>query len=133
MTKFMLLTTHDSGSAIAPMPEWDPDDITAHMDYLRALNRELAENGELIEVRILAAPEMAKKVSAGSASSPVVTDGPFAEAKEILAGYQLIDVESEDRALEIAALVSAAPGPGGVPIGQSIEVRQVMGTLGEDL
>jgi len=64
----------------------------------------------------------------------VVTDGPFPEAKELLAGYQMIDVESEERAIEIAAKVSAMPGPGGVPLGQRIELRPVMGPLpGADL
>jgi hypothetical protein len=57
----------------------------------------------------------------------VVTDGPFPESKQLLAGYRMIDVESEARAIEIAAKASAAPGSGGVPIQQSIEVRQVMG------
>jgi hypothetical protein len=59
-------------------------------------------------------------------AAPVVTDGPYAEAKEQLAGFQMFDVESLDRAIEIAALLSAVPGPGGVPMGQPIEVRQVM-------
>ena len=64
----------------------------------------------------------------------MVTDGPYAEAKEVLAGYQLVDVESEARAIEIAARVSAAPGPGGVPLRQRIEVRQVMvAQPGDDL
>jgi hypothetical protein len=59
--------------------------------------------------------------------APVVTDGPFPESKELLAGYRMIDVESPERALEIAAQSSAAPGPGGKPIKQPIEVREVMG------
>ena len=46
--------------------------------------------------------------------------------RPLLAGYRVVDVESEDRALEIAARASAAPGPAGVPIQQPIEVRQVM-------
>ena len=50
--------------------------------------------------------------------APVVTDGPFPEAKEFLAGYWIVDVESEERAIEIAAEASAAPGPGGKPIGR---------------
>lgn len=131
MTRFMLLTRHDPGLALRPMHEWDPADIAAHLDYLRALNQELAENGELIEALALAGPELAKTVTASSATAPVITDGPFSESKEVLAGYQMVDVDSEARAIEIAALVSAAPGPGGVPIAQRIEVRQVMGPVGE--
>jgi hypothetical protein len=65
--------------------------------------------------------------------APVVTDGPFPETKEFLAGWQLIDVESQERALEIAARVSQAPGPGGKPLGHPIEVRQVMYSISGDL
>jgi len=133
MPRFMLLTKHDRTLTIPPITEWDPDDVTAHMEYLRALNTQLVENGELVEMQALASPELAKVVRSDAASPPVVTDGPFPEAKELLAGYQMIDVESEERALEIAAQVSAAPGPAGVPIGQAIEVRQVMFRFGDDL
>lgn len=131
MTRYLLLTKHDRTLDIPPMTEWDPDDIAAHLDCLRALNQQLADNGELVEMVALTGPELAKRVTSGGADA-VVTDGPFAEAKELLAGYQLIDVETEARAVEIAAQVSAAPGPGGKPIGQSIEVRQVMGVFGTD-
>ena len=65
--------------------------------------------------------------------TPVVTDGPFPESKELLAGYRMVDVESEARAIEIAAKASAAPGPGGVPIRETIEVRQVMGAPSTDV
>ena len=128
MTKFLILTRHDSELDVPPPDQWDPADLTAHFDYLTRLNDELAANGELVEMQALVAPELAKTVSADGRSTPVITDGPFPEAKEVLAGYQLLDVESEERALEIAALVSAAPGPNGVPLRQRIEVRQVMWT-----
>ena len=133
MTKFLLLTRHDSELGVPPMDQWDPADMTAHLDYLTRLNDELAANGELVEMNALAAPELGKTVSADGRSTPVITDGPFPEAKEVLAGYQLLDVESEERALEIAALVSSAPGPDGVPLRQRIEVRQVMWTRSEHL
>lgn len=133
MPRFLLLTKYDRTLPIPPMTEWDPDDITAHLDYLRALNQRLAESGELVEMQALTGPELAKVVTSDGAGSPVVTDGPFPEAKELLAGYQLLDVESEARALEIAAQVSAAPGPGGVPVAQGIEVRQVMFMFVADL
>jgi hypothetical protein len=74
-------------------------------------------------------PELAKFVVSDGSAPPVVTDGPFPESKELLAGYRLIDVESPERAIEIAALGSAAPGPGGRPIKQEIEVREVMGPI----
>jgi hypothetical protein len=130
MPRFMLLNKYDSDSVGAgPMSEWDPDDITAHLEFLRALNQQLIDNGELVEMQALTPPELAKIVTVDGQGSPVVTDGPFTEVKEVLAGYQLVDVESEARAIEIAAQVSAAPGPGGVPLRERIEVRQVMGTV----
>jgi hypothetical protein len=100
--------------------------VSAHMDYYRALNKELTERGELVAAEALTGPELAKVVTAGNGTAPVVTDGPFAEFKEMLAGYQLVDVESEQRAIEIAAAISRVPGPGGVPLQQPIGVRRVM-------
>ncbi|QRP43486.1 YciI family protein [Amycolatopsis sp. FDAARGOS 1241] len=90
------------------------------------LNDELRDKGELVDAQGLAGPEAAKNVVSGGAGGTVVTDGPFPEGKELLAGYRIVDVDSEDRALEIAARISAAPGAGGTPIRQAIEVRQVM-------
>ncbi|HZC27210.1 MAG TPA: YciI family protein [Actinopolymorphaceae bacterium] len=127
MTKFLLLVNYDGGAIDTPMTEWAPEEVQAHMDYYRTLNAELTANGELVDRQALTGPELAKIVTSDGVSAPVVTDGPFAEVKELLAGYQMIDVESEARAIEIAALVSAVPGPGGVPTQQPVEVRQVMG------
>lgn len=134
MARYMLLTKYDDDLGVGLMSEWDPDDMTAHLDYLRKLNQELIDNGELVEVQALAGPDLAKIVVFGGLGASVVTDGPYTEVKEVLAGYQLVDVESEARAIEIAARVSAAPGPGGVPLRQRIEVRQLMVALpGDDL
>lgn len=132
MTLFLILTNH-GGSDVPHMTEWDPADVTAHLDYLRALNDELIASGELVDMRALADPAMGKRVKSDGASSPVVTDGPYPEAKEVLAGFQLVDVESEERAVEIAARVSAVPGPGGVPTQQVTEIRQVMYTHGQEM
>jgi hypothetical protein len=128
MTRFLLIQYYAGGAGCdTPMTEWTPEDIEAHIAFQVALNNELAARGELIEGQGLAAPELAKNVTFDGAGAPVVTDGPFPESKELLAGYRMVDVDSESRAIEIAAKVSAAPGPGGVPIQQPIEVRQVMG------
>jgi hypothetical protein len=108
------------------MEQWAPAEIKAHMDYYSALNQELTDSGELVDGYALTRPELAKEVTAG-AGAPVVTDGPFVEFKEMLAGFQVVDVESQERAIEIAALVSRVPGPGGVPLEQPISVRRVMG------
>ena len=125
--RFMLLQNYgEVESGCAPMTEWSPGDIKAHIEFQQALNAELAERGELVDAQGLAGPEQAKFVVSDGAGAPVITDGPYPESKELLAGYRLIDVETAERALEIAARASAAPGPDGVPIQQPIEVREVL-------
>ena len=127
--RFMLLQNYGGVEPeCVPMTEWSPEDIKAHIDFQHALNAELIERGELVDAQGLAGPEQAKFVVApnGTGGAPVVTDGPFPESKELLAGYRMIDVESLDRAIEIASQASAAPGPNGVPIRDRIEVRQVL-------
>ena len=125
--RFMLLQDYGGvESDCPPMTEWSPAEIKAHIDFQIALNEELLERGELVDAQALAGPDVAKSVVSDGVAAPVITDGPYPEAKELLAGYRLIDVETEDRAVEIAAQASAAPGPGGVPIRQRIEVRQVL-------
>jgi hypothetical protein len=126
MPRFLLIVNHDGGVIEAPMDEWTPDEVAAHMNYYEALSNELIESGELVQFKGLADPRLARIVRCDGASAPVVTDGPFPESKEVVAGFQMVDVESEARAVEIAARVSAVPGPGGVPLQQPIEVRQVM-------
>jgi hypothetical protein len=123
--KFMLLQYYGGVEDLPPMSEWTPEEVQAHIDFQLALNAELRESGELIEAQALTAPELAKIV-VSDGGAPVVTDGPFPESKELLAGYRMIDVESQERSLEIAARASAAPGPGGKPIRDRIEVREVM-------
>jgi hypothetical protein len=125
MARYLLTVDYNGGAIETPMAEWPPEDIEAHMDYYDALNKELTESGELVDGQALTGPELAKVVTSDG-TAPVVTDGPFAEFKEMLAGYQLIDVESEERAIEIAARVSCVPGLGGVPQQQPIGVRRVM-------
>ncbi|GAA1595468.1 YciI family protein [Kribbella sancticallisti] len=127
MTKFLLIVDYSEGVIATPMTEWAPEDIKAHMDYYGALREELLASGELVDQQSLTWPEQAKVVTSNGVNAPVVTDGPFLESKEMLAGYQLVDVESEARAIEIAGKISQVPGPGGVPLEQPIGVRRVMG------
>ncbi|AHK29474.1 hypothetical protein Pd630_LPD02249 [Rhodococcus opacus PD630] len=134
MPKFMLLQHYEGGAGCdVPMTEWTPEDVQAHIRFQQDLNAELIAKGELVDAQGLAGPDVAKRVTFDGKGAPVVTDGPFPESKELLAGYRLVDVESEERALEIAAQTSAAPGPDGVPIQHPIEVRQVMGAPDTDL
>jgi hypothetical protein len=132
MSRYLLAVNFEGGAVDTPMDEWKPEEITAHLDYYKALHEELVSSGELVESEVLAGPDLAKIVTSDG-TSPVVTDGPFQEFKEWLAGYQIVDVESEERAIEIAAKISAVPGPGGVATQQPIQVRQVMDQAPSDV
>ena len=123
--RYMLLQHYAPAENCAvPMYEWRPEDVQAHIAFQQALNAELLGTGELVDAQGL--NEQVRTVTS-TGTAPLVTDGPYPESKEVLAGYRLIDVESLERALEIAARASAAPGPNGDPIGDHIEVREVMG------
>lgn len=125
--KFVLLQHYGRVEGdVPPMTEWEnPEDVQAHIDFQVNLNAELRERGELVEAQALTGPDLAKIVLATD-GAPAITDGPYAESKELLAGWRMIDVESTERALEIAAQSSEGPGPNGVPLRQAIEVREVM-------
>ena len=111
---------------------WSKQDIETHFAFLKGVNKELNESGELVANEPLAAPDQAKVVRAGKEGAPI-TDGVFPEAKEFLLGYWIVDVESPERAYEIAARLSAGPGPGGVPTNMPIEVRQIMSRRSDEL
>lgn len=126
MARYLLAVTYEPGADETPLDEWKPEEIDAHLDYYRRLNDQLVESGELVGHTILTGPDVAKIVTSDGNGATVVTDGPFGEFKEWFAGFQIVDVASEARAIEIAALVSAVPGPGGVPTRQPIHVRRIM-------
>jgi hypothetical protein len=122
----MLMMHAPRGTGDYQVSSWPAEDLRAHIQFMKDLNRELTAAGELVGAEGLAAPGEARIVRAGKNGAPVVTDGPFPEAKEFLAGYWIVDVETPERAYEIAAKASAAPGPGGRPLNLAIEIRQVM-------
>jgi len=126
MTRYLLAVTFEDGVPMPPMTQWQPEEIAAHLDYYAALHRELVASGELVDAQTLTGPELACVVTSDGVGAPVRTDGPFTEVKEWVAGYQIVDVDSEERAIEIAAKVSAVPGVGGRPTQQPIHVRRVM-------
>jgi hypothetical protein len=95
------------------------------MAWLHKLNKELSEAGEFVANERLTPPEQAEVVRAGKGGVPI-TDGVFPEAKEFLLGYWIVDVESPQRAYEVAARLSGGPGPGGAPTNLPIEVRLMM-------
>ena len=124
MAKYLLLKHYRGAPAAAndvPMDRWQPEEVDAHIQFMRDFAAGLQESGEYVDEQALA-PDGAWVRSAGEGRAPVV-DGPFAETKDLIAGWMIIDVESWDRAVELAGQLSAAPGPGGEPIHEWLEVR----------
>jgi hypothetical protein len=126
--KYMLMVNIPGGSdhACLASSSWPAEDMERHMAHIYGLYRDLAAAGELVDCRTLAPQSTARLVRARKGGPPAVTDGPFPEAKEFLAGFWIVDVASPERAYEIAARFGSAPGAGGVPQGLPVEVRQVM-------
>lgn len=124
--KFMLMMNAPRGTGDWAVANWKPDELKAHIAFMKGLHADLSGSGELVGAEGLASPGEARTVRAGRDGAPEVTDGPFAESKEFLVGYWIVDVDTAQRAHEIAARASAAPGPGGAPMNMPIEVRQVM-------
>lgn len=120
-----ILMMHCPKAGYDSFGSWARQDIQAHIGFMMGLNKELRAAGQLVSAEGLADPKEAKVVRAGKDATPV-TDGVFPEAKEFLAGYWIVDVESPEQAYGIAARASAAPGKGGAPMNMAIEVRQVM-------
>jgi hypothetical protein len=122
MKYILMMNTMKAGHGV---PNWQQKDLQAHIAFMHNLNKHLREAGELVSAEGLSFPDQARLVRAGKDGVPI-TDGVFPESKEFLAGFWIIDVESPERAYEIAAEVSAAPGPGGAPLNMPIEVRPIM-------
>jgi hypothetical protein len=122
MKYILMMNTMRAGAGV---PTWPQADLQAHIAFMRGLNRDLKESGELVSAEGLSFPDQAHLVRAGKDGAPA-TDGVFPESKEFLAGFWIVDVDTPERAYAIAAGVSAAPGPGGKPLNMPIEVRPVM-------
>jgi hypothetical protein len=100
-----------AGNAVPGQPPWSADDFAAMGQFMEAFNKELAESGELVDTRGLTAPAHARRIQLRD-GAPVVTDGPYAETQEVLAGYWIVECATFDRATEIAAGLTSTPGPG---------------------
>ncbi len=122
--KYMLMM-NTPGSGPYQIGKWPKQDIQNHIGFMKAFAMKLSSQGELVGAEGLAGPDQAKLVRASTDGKPI-TDGVFPEAKEFLAGYWIVDVETPERAYAIAAEASTAPGPGGKPLYLNIEVRQIM-------
>jgi hypothetical protein len=131
--KYMMMMHAPRGKGDWQVSNWPPEDLKAHIGFMMRFAKELSDAGELVGAEGLAGPDQARIVRAGKNGSPEVTDGPFPEAKEFLAGYWIVDVENPGRAYELAARASAAPGPGGKPLNMAIEIREVMSAPPTDL
>ncbi|RDI63839.1 YciI family protein [Nocardia pseudobrasiliensis] len=127
MPKYLLLKHYRGAPAPTnnvPMDQWTPEEFTAHIQYMRDFATRLVDTGEFVDERALS-PQGAFVRSDGEGRAPV-TDGPFAETKDLIAGWMIIDVETYERALELAAELSAAPGAGGKPIQEWLEIRPLL-------
>ena len=124
--KYMLMMNAPKSTGDWAVTSWAPEDFKAHIGFMKRLAQDLTQSGELVGAEGLASPEQARLVRASKNGKPEVTDGPFPEAKEFLAGYWIVDVDTTERAYEIAARASSAPGKQGVPLNMPIEVREVM-------
>ena len=129
MAKYLLLK-HYRGAPNAvndvPMEKWTPDEVTAHIQYMSDFATRLEGTGEYVDGQALAPDGMWVRYD-GEGRPPVV-DGPFAETKDLIAGWMVIDVETRERAIELAGELSAAPGAGGKPIHEWLEVRPFYST-----
>ncbi|HVX43445.1 MAG TPA: YciI family protein [Mycobacteriales bacterium] len=128
MAKYLLLKHYRGGPEpvvdFPPAEQWKPEDWDAHVQFMRDFGTRLQENGEFVDHHALL-PDGAF-VRYDGEGQPPVTDGPFVETKDLIAGWFIIDVASWDRATQLAAELSAAPGPGGTPLCEWLEVRPVL-------
>ncbi|MFJ8855480.1 YciI family protein [Streptomyces sp. NPDC102437] len=114
--KFLLIM-HINPAIMEELTEAERQEIMeGHGEFMKTLR----ESGEMISTEALADPSQSSVVRVRD-GVPVITDGPYLEAKEFLGGYYLVDVASRDRALELAAMIPDARFNG-----LGIEVRQVI-------
>ncbi|WP_280222481.1 YciI family protein [Nocardia neocaledoniensis] len=124
MAKYLLLKHYRGAPASVndvPMDRWTPEEVTAHVQYMQDFADKLESTGEYVDSQALS--PQGTFVRSDGAGRPPVTDGPFAETKDLIAGWMIIDVDTYERALELAAELSAAPGAGGKPVQEWLELR----------
>ncbi len=124
MAKYLLLKHYRGAPRSvndAPMDQWTPDEVTAHVQYMNDLADCLTSSGEYVDSQALAPDGL--WVRHDGKGRPPVTDGPFVETKDLIAGWMVIDVEDQERAIEVAGELSAAPGKDGQPIHEWLELR----------
>ena len=127
MAKYLLLKHYRGAPAAVnnvAMDQWTPAEVDAHIQFMNDFAARLERSGEFIDGQALS-PDGVWVRSDGEGRPPV-TDGPFAETKDLIAGWMVIDVDSYERAVELAGELSAAPGANGEPIHEWLELRPFM-------
>lgn len=131
MARYLMLKHYRGGPTpvldIQPMDHWTPAEVDAHMQYMHDFAQRLAGTGEFVDGQALA--PTGTFVRYDGEDRPPVTDGPFAETKDLIAGWMVIDVETYERAVELTGELSAAPGPEGKPIYEWLELRPFLGAV----
>ena len=126
--KYLLLKHYSGGpepvEGWTTMDRWTPEEVDAHIQYMGDFADKLQASGEFVDAQALA--QDGAWVRSDGPGNPPVVDGPFAETKDLIAGWMVIDVESWERAVELASELSDAPGAGGEPIHEWLEVRPFM-------
>ncbi|MFN8112056.1 MAG: YciI family protein [Solirubrobacterales bacterium] len=129
MPRYLILKHYRGGPEphhpFPPMDQWKPEDVEGHMAFLHSVRDMLQETGEYVDGQALT-PESTWVRWGGPDAAPVTTDGPHPETSDLIAGWYMVDVDSYERALEIAAHVSSEPGPGGEPLYEWLAVRELM-------
>jgi hypothetical protein len=113
-------------------PAWSPEDVAAMHEFMMAWNNELVESGEFVDGQGLAAPVHTRRIQLQN-GVPVVTDGPYPETQEVLAGYTIVECESFDRATEIAARLAKTPHPEDTKLSREwyVDVRPILDNPGD--
>ncbi|TXS55878.1 YciI family protein [Streptomyces sp. t39] len=119
-----------AGKGSADSPAWNEKDMQAMVAFMQKINDDLAESGELVDGQGLTSPARTRHVSLDGEGRPVVTDGPYGETKEVLAGYWVLDCASLERVTEIAARVARCPQPEGAPE-YPVVIRPIAGSADE--
>ena len=127
MAKYLLLKHYRGAPETpdwVPMDTWSPEEFSAHVQYMNDFAARLEQSGEFVESHALS--ESGTWVRYDGEGNPPLTDGPFPETKDLIAGWMIIETATYERALELAAELSAAPGAGGKPIREWLEMRPLM-------
>ncbi|WP_298560715.1 YciI family protein [Streptomyces luteogriseus] len=118
------------GKASANSPAWSEEELQTMFAYMGAINDDLSESGELVDGQGLAEPAQARHVTLGDDGKAVITDGPYGETKELLAGYWVLECENLERVTEIADRVARCPQPAGAP-DYPVVIRPIMDGSGD--